>query len=230
MGRARASVINIAVGGGTVVRRHPNAPARAAAVINVSDPPAQPTSPSVSKDTTPQAAADTKPKDGPGAGAEASSPARESTKTLLDNEPAGSASPGTADSGDPLGIGKICICRKILGFGAFEPLHESQVKVGKPILLYCEMNGMQYEAKDASFVSRLSSKIEISSAHDGSLQWAYVFRPKEDMCGSHRHDYFVCYQFLPQTLAPGFYRLRLTQTDLVANRSTSAEIPLEIIH
>ena len=205
-------------------------PARAPAIINVSDPPAQPNSPTLSKVATPQAAADTKPKERPGAGALADSPGREATKTLLDNKPAASTAPATADSDDPLGIGKICLCRNILGFGTFEPVHESQVKVGKRILLYCEMNGMQYEAKDASFVSRLLSKIEISAVRDGSLQWAHVFGPKEDVCSSHRHDYFVCYGFyLPQTLAAGSYRLRLTQTDLVANRSISAEIPLEIV-
>jgi len=33
---------------------------------------------------------------------------------------------------------------------------------------------------------------------------------------------------LPESLAPGTYDLRLTQTDLVANSSTSAGIPLAI--
>ena len=89
---------------------------------------------------------------------------------------------------------------------------------------------MQYEAKEASFVSRLSSKIEIGSVDDGAFQWARELGPKEDVCGSRRHDFFVNYRFcLPQTLPPGSYRLRLTQTDLIANRSTSAEIPLEIV-
>ena len=56
------------------------------------------------------------------------------------------------------------------------------------------------------------------------------FGPAEDVCASRRRDFFVNYVFkLPQTLPPGSYRLRLTQTDLVANRSTSSEIPLEII-
>ena len=131
---------------------------------------------------------------------------------------------------DPLCIGKLCLCRKILGFGSFEPLHEPRVKAGQRILLYCEMTGMQYEAKEASFVSRLSSKIEIGSVDNGAFQWAHELGPAEDVCGSRRHDFFVNYRFyLPETLPPGSYRLRLTQTDLVANRSTSAEIPLEIV-
>ena len=45
--------------------------------------------------------------------------------------------------------------------------------------------------------------------------------PDEDVCASRRRDFFVNYVFnLPKTLPPGSYRLRLTQTDLVANQST----------
>ena len=96
---------------------------------------------------------------------------------------------------DPLSIGKLCLCRKILGFGSFEPFKESRVKAGQRILLYCEMTGMQYESKDASFVSRLSSKIEIGSVENGVFQWALELGPAEDVCGSRRHDFFVNYKF-----------------------------------
>jgi hypothetical protein len=89
---------------------------------------------------------------------------------------------------------------------------------------------MQYEVKNASFVSRLASTIEIRSAQNGTVLWARALGPAEDVCGSRRHDYYVNYRVdLPRSLAPGSYRLRLTQTDLVADRSTSTEIPLEIV-
>ena len=89
---------------------------------------------------------------------------------------------------------------------------------------------MRYEANDASFVSRLSSKIEIGSVGNGVFQWALELGPKEDVCASRRHDFFVNYKFsIPAELPPGSYRLRLTQTDLIANRSTATEIPLVIV-
>ena len=150
-------------------------------------------------------------------------------KTLLDDEPAAGIGQATTDRPDPLGIGKVCLCRKILGFGSFEPLPEPSVKAGQRILLYCEMTGMQYEAKESSFVSKLSSKIEIRSVHDGGFAWAQELGPAQDVCASRRRDFFVNYAFcLPKTLRPGSYRLRLTQTDLVANESVSTEVPLEI--
>ena len=56
---------------------------------------------------------------------------------------------------DPLGINKLTLCRKVLGFGAFEPLAETRVKAGQRLLVYCEMTGMRYEEKQTEFVSRL---------------------------------------------------------------------------
>jgi hypothetical protein len=92
------------------------------------------------------------------------------------------------------------------------------------------MTGMRYEAKDASFVSRLSSKIEISAAGSGPVLWARELGPAEDVCGSRRHDFYVNYRVdLPKTLPPGSYHLRLRQTDLVANRTTSGELSFEIV-
>ncbi len=63
---------------------------------------------------------------------------------------------------------------------------------------------MQYEAKAASYVSRLSSKIEIGSVENGAFQWALELGPEVDVCGSRRHDFFVNYKFsVPPTLPPG---------------------------
>ena len=98
--------------------------------------------------------------------------------------------------GDPLGIGKLVPLpqnRRLWIVRAARRV-PSQSRASAS-LLYCEMTGMQYEAKDASFVSRLSSKIEIGSVDDGAFQWAHELGPAEDVCGSRRHDFFVNYRF-----------------------------------
>jgi hypothetical protein len=149
--------------------------------------------------------------------------------------PAPSAKPeplaplASCDQPASLGIGKLRLCRKVHGFGSFEALGESEIKAGQRFLVYCEMTGMRCEARNDSYVSRLSSKIEVTSARDGTIQWARELGPAEDVCGSRRHDFYVNYRVdLPKNLAPGAYRLRLTQTDLIAKKSTSAELPFEI--
>jgi hypothetical protein len=206
------------------------APPKPPVVIKVTDALAQPISPTDPKDARQPTVAAAKPSDLEVARPEAVAPIHESRGALLDSQDSAAYFPAVAGDVESLGIGKLCLCRKIVGFGLFEPLREPRIKVGKRILLYCEMTGMQYEPREASFASRLSSKIEIGSVQGSQFQWAHELGPAEDVCASRRHDFFVNYVFkLPQSLPPGSYRLRLTQTDLVANRTTSSEIPLEII-
>jgi hypothetical protein len=131
---------------------------------------------------------------------------------------------------DPLEINKLTLCRKVLGFGSFETLPDIQVKASQRLLVYCELTGMQYEEKGSEFVSRLSSRIEIASVANGTTVWMQELGPAEDVCGSRRHDYYVNYRVdLPSSLPSGLYSLRLTQNDLIAHRSASAEIPVEIV-
>ena len=158
---------------------------------------------------------------------------KEKRETPLPIPPASSDTytslPATVET-DLLAIGKLCMCRAVHGFGVFEACPGSHAKVGQRIVIYCEMTGMKYEVRDASFVSRLSSKIEISAAASGEIEWARELGPAEDVCASRRRDFYVNYRVeLPSSLLPGSYRLRLTQTDLVASRTTSAELPFEIV-
>ena len=129
----------------------------------------------------------------------------------------------------PLGVSDLRLCRKVNGFGSFEPLPTSALRAGQPILVYCELTGLRYQARDASYVSRLSSWVELISAREGAKIWEQSLGEAEDQCRSRRRDNYVNYRItLPQSLPAGDYRLRLTQTDLVANHSASSELPLTI--
>jgi hypothetical protein len=201
-------------------------------VINVSDSPAPSASRAVLKDARQRVLAPSEAGTRTVARHENIASNDEPRGTLLAAEPVATAAPANSatEAGEPLGIDKLCICRKIVGFGIFEPLQQPGVRVGKLLLLYCEMTGMTYSPKEASFVSRLASKLELRSVSDGATRWVYEFAPGEDVCASRRRDFFVNYRFvLPNSLPPGAYRLCLTQTDLLADRTTSTEIPLEII-
>ena len=82
---------------------------------------------------------------------------------------------------------------------------------------------------DQSFVSRLSSRVELVSAKDGAKAWEQSLGEAEDRCQSRRRDFYVNYRIsIPATVAPGDYRLRLTQTDLLAHQTASAEVPVTI--
>jgi hypothetical protein len=202
-------------------------------LIKPDDAPAAKEASAVPKVETPAARAEIKPKSDTAVQSDSTLAARDTP--ARSNERAHPAidvtkpEPVSVDP-DPLGISKLSLCRKVLGFGSFESLADTRVKVGQRLLLYCEMTGMQYEEKHSEFVSRLSSRIEITSIVDGTIVWKHELGPEKDVCGSRRHDFYVNYRVdLPSSLPAGVYRLRLTQNDLVAQRSTSAEIPLEIV-
>ena len=129
----------------------------------------------------------------------------------------------------PLSVSDLRLCRKVSGFGSYEPLPAAALKAGQPFYIYCELTGLRYQARDACYVSRLSSRVELISSRDGTKAWEQSLGEFEDQCRSRRRDNYVNYVItLPQTLPVGDYRLRLIQTDLVANRSASSELSLTV--
>jgi hypothetical protein len=129
----------------------------------------------------------------------------------------------------PLGLINLRVCRNVLGFGSFEPLETSGLKPGQPIILYCELTGLHFRSKGSSFVSRLSSRVELVDVRDNSRAWEQTLGDAEDECRSRRRDNYVNFRInLPSTLKPGDYQLRLTQTDLVANETASIAVPVTI--
>jgi hypothetical protein len=176
----------------------------------------------VQNDQTPRTSGEAKPK-----GSQDETSAEEGpTRTDAGSAPATAATERQAH----LEITELRLCRKVLGFGWFEPVDPTAVKAGQRLLIYCEMVGLEYQPRDQLFVSRLSSHIEVRSGNDESIVWEHAPPIAADLCRRPRRDYYVNYRIeLPKTLEPGPYRLRLIQTDLIADRTTSNEVPITIV-
>jgi hypothetical protein len=130
---------------------------------------------------------------------------------------------------EPLTISEPQLCRKVHGFGSFDPLGDRSVKPGQRLLIYSDVTGLRYEESSDDFVLRVSSRIELRSQVDGSIRWESALGQAQDSCRRRRHDVYVNYVVeLPDSLEPGAYRLRLVLTDWVAGRDASAETTLEI--
>jgi hypothetical protein len=129
----------------------------------------------------------------------------------------------------PLEITELQLCRKVKGFGDFEPLEAAACRPGRGVILYCEMAGVRYESEGALHRSRLASRVEIVATSGGAPVWTQSLGTADDLCRRRRHDYYVNYRMtLPDTLPPGSYEVRLVQDDLVANHSASRSIPVVI--
>lgn len=129
----------------------------------------------------------------------------------------------------PLEITDLRLCRKVNGFGSFEPIDPSACRPGQAVIVYCEMSGLRYEEAGEMFRSRLSTQVEIVPSPGGEPVSKEVLGTADDLCRRRRRDYYVCYRFnLPEKLAPGSYELRMTQDDLLAGRSTRFAIPMTV--
>ncbi len=128
----------------------------------------------------------------------------------------------------PLGINTLQLCRKINGFGSFETMDAQSLKAGGSVLVYCELAGLRYQQQDEEFVSHVSTQVELINAADGTKTWE-VLGEAEDRCRRRRRDSYVSTLItLPESIAPGSYKLRLIQTDSLAQQSATAELPVTI--
>lgn len=129
----------------------------------------------------------------------------------------------------PLEIIDLRLCRKVKGFGNYDPIDPTACKPGQPLIVYCEMSGLRYRAAGEMCHSRLSAHVELAAARGGETAWAHDLGAAEDVCRRRRRDYYVNYRIvLPDTLPPGDYLLHLTQNDEIARRSTVSTVPLTI--
>ncbi len=126
-------------------------------------------------------------------------------------------------------ISDLRICRRVFGFGRTEGLAAEAVVAGQMVLLYCELEGVRDEEVADGVRSRLGSTVSIVPESGGDPVWSFDLGIAEDHCRRRRRDFFVNYRVkIPESLAPGEYRVRLVQSDLLAGKSASRSVPLII--
>ncbi len=139
----------------------------------------------------------------------------------------------------PLEITDLQICRKVKGYGDFEPIDPTSCRPGQGLILYCELAGVHAEPDEPrhGFRSRLTSRVELvhvnvqdgSGPDDGAPLWSQSLGTADDLCRRRRRDYYVNYRIhLPPSIAPGSYELRLIQDDLIAHQTARRGLRLEI--
>lgn len=159
---------------------------------------------------------------------------RAAIAALLEAEPTTPAEPGPdAASPEPtLEIVGLCLCRRVDGFGVYEPADPAAIRPGASLTLYWEVEGLRVEQDGPWFRTRLASAVALlpPDGPDDAPVWTHSLGSADDSCRRPRRDYFVNGRLtLPDSLPPGPYRLRLTLDDLAAGLSTSQMIDLEIL-
>jgi hypothetical protein len=120
-------------------------------------------------------------------------------------------------------------CEKIGGFGVYAPSASAVFKPGQDVLVYCEPEGIAYQTDSDGFRSRIASRVEILSEGSNDPVWSEDMGYVEDICRSKRRDYYVNFRVsLPESLAAGRYRLKVSQVDLIGETDASTEIPFVV--
>lgn len=151
---------------------------------------------------------------------------REVAATPADDREAGT--PGL--DGEPtLRVSRVAFCQEVFGFGRIDPIDPGACRAGQDVIVYCELEGVRYEAEGDAQAARLWTALEIVPEEGGPSLWREV-HPLEDRCARPRRDFFVGYGLtLPASLSPGRYRFRVEQDDLGSGAEAAGELPFEIV-
>ncbi len=129
----------------------------------------------------------------------------------------------------PLELVDLRLCSKVERFGDFKPIEPAACKAGHPVVIYCEVDGLRHEETTSGYRTYLATKVEILPDGGGPPAKAWAFDPAEEHCRRRRRDYYLAIRLiLPGTLAPGDYKLRLTEKDLIGDRSASREVAFAV--
>jgi hypothetical protein len=135
-----------------------------------------------------------------------------------------------------LTIDKACFCEEIKSFGRYKPVPEGHAflaaapnRPGARVLLYVELRNFASQFKDGSFVTRLSSSIEIRD-QKGSPVCGFREFPEEKQpihTWTQLKDFCNKYSFPVPNLPAGTYTLVIEVTDLARPEQPAASKAIE---
>jgi hypothetical protein len=119
----------------------------------------------------------------------------------------------------PLTLDKVCFCRKVWSFGAYEPLpgdYPFQAGAGdlpgERVQVYVEVRNFTSRPRGDFYETRLAGTLEILDFGGGQV--ALFHLPCVDGSRTPRQDCFINFQFpVPPKVPPGQYTLRIQVRD-----------------
>lgn len=120
----------------------------------------------------------------------------------------------------PLRIERVSFCRRIDGFGQFDPLpasHEfqpgSEGQPGDLVQVYVELRNFSSRAVGGEYEMKLARSAEVFDLHRRKVA-SLDLGSDVDRCRARRQDYFLNLQFhVPARLPAGLYTVRVTVHD-----------------
>ncbi len=129
-----------------------------------------------------------------------------------------------------LKIGNANFCYEVTGFGQYRTWDSNVFAPGQQLLLYCELENhttKETEQKGVSeYVTKLKNSIVICDANNRVVQ-QIDFPMVEDHARSRRRDFYLFVPIVVGQLPHGSYRAYLSINDMVGNKTTTLDPPIQ---
>jgi hypothetical protein len=128
----------------------------------------------------------------------------------------------------PLVLRNLSFCKNVYGYGAIQPYDKQQFSPGEQVSLYVEVENYRSQSTEQGFRTLLASSYEVLDDKDKRVDGA-EFPDVDDYCRNRRRDFHIQYGIsLPQTIAPGRYRLNLVVKDRLSDKIGQGTAMFEI--
>ncbi|ELP30776.1 hypothetical protein RBSWK_05285 [Rhodopirellula baltica SWK14] len=133
---------------------------------------------------------------------------------------------------DSLDVRALEFCTEIEAYGQVKPFPKRQFDPGQQVILYCEIEN--FVAKRISDAGKEGFETMLQGSYDllddSGRRVASQSLPVDKQVSKNKlRDYFIAYQmYLPESLEPGSYRLRLTMEDVHGKKYGQSEIAFDI--
>lgn len=127
-----------------------------------------------------------------------------------------------------LSLRNLTFCRKVIGYGAYEPYAAASFSPGQQVTLYVEVENYRSRSTEQGFCTSLGSSYEVLDEAGQRVEGG-EFPDVDDCCRSRRRDFHIQYTLtLPAKIGPGRYRLQLIlrdrQSDKIGNAAAAFEV------
>jgi hypothetical protein len=127
-----------------------------------------------------------------------------------------------------LAVRNACFVSRVRAWGVVDKFPEAVFRPGQDVIVYFELEAPTTRHSPAGHTTSIDTIFRLV-ASDGHQVGQWDFEPIDETCLAPRRDYFARYFVrIPETAAPGPYRLELMVSDLVAGVSSQAHLDLEV--
>jgi len=132
-----------------------------------------------------------------------------------------------------LTISTAALCKSVQRFGVYEPMEPPRFVAGRKdnaAILYCEVANFSSQLNDKKLWETKLKQEAVLFSESGLQVWSDKTDTVLDQSRNRLHDFFIADKIvLPSSLPVGRYLMKMTVTDLHANRVAEATVPIQIV-